>query len=161
MHPRGQDAIDASIEHHEVFSAAMWGTAWVGYWHAHSTAEGCDGAAESIRNYAHLVGVPIDVVAVLGPEVEPRFDAAVRQAAIRATQTIGEVMGRGAVVIARRGVLGSLIVSLSTGMLLIARASRVRVFLDTRDAGAWIAGGGRCEAARIVGAVEQLARPAR
>lgn len=158
MQLREHEALDAFIEHHDVFAAAMWGSTWVGYWHAHSTAAGCDAAATSICSYAQRIGGPVDVVAVLGPKVEARFDADVRAAAIRATRSIGEVLGRGAVVIAKRGVLGSLVVSLSTGMLMLARASKVRVFLDARDAGSWIGGGGGCAPSEVVDAVERLGR---
>lgn len=127
-----------------MFSATRRGSLWLGYWTGQPSAAGCEAAAASICGFARARGGKVTVLAVLGPQVQPSFGSDVREAAVDATRAISEVMERGAVVIDRRGLVAALVVSLSTGLLLLARARTVRVFVDTDEAARWLVDPGSC-----------------
>ncbi len=137
-----------------MFSASRLGSLWVGYWAGQPSAAGCEAAAASIRGFARERGGKVNVLAVLGPQVHPSFGSDVRAAAVDATRAISEVMGRGAVVIDKRGLVAALLVSLSTGLLLLARARTVRVFVDTDEAARWLVDEGSC--ADVLDEVDRL-----
>jgi hypothetical protein len=148
--PLPRPATSSATEHHGVFSATTIASLWIGYWNEQSTAEGCDAAATSICAFSRRLGRPVSVLAVLGPGVRPAFGMAVSDAAVRATRVIGAVMDRGAVVIDQRGLVASLLASVSTGLLLLARARTVRVFVDTGEAARWLAGDGTFVSGRVL-----------
>jgi hypothetical protein len=114
------------------------GSLWINVWHDEPTHAACDLTTTSLLALHRKVGAPVPVLCVLSPTVRAAFSAEARDAGVRSTAAIREAMSRGAIVIEHRGMLASVLASVSTGILLLARARSVRVFLDLDEAVQWL-----------------------